>query len=142
MIRHAADTDAPALARMAEAFHRAARPALPFDWATAARAARAFISHADGCALVLDRGRGPQGMLIAAVTPSLFGPGRIAVEAAFWIDPEARGGPGALRLLRAYRAWAETRDVTVIGMVSRDARTAAMYRRLGMVPAETHWVWP
>lgn len=139
MIRDADRADVPALVRMAQAFHAHAKPGLDFDPAKAERVAHMLIGSPQAFVRVLDRDGAPRGMLIAVLSENLFGPGLVAQELAWWVDPDARGGADALRMIRAYLAWAEARGAALRNLASLDARTARVYRALGATPSEQHW---
>lgn len=141
MIRIANHSDAPRLVEMARAFHAAATdgPALPFDAAMALHAAHAAIGAPDAAIFIAEKRGRAVGMLCAVVAGTPFGPGRLAQEFAFWIEPDARGGSAAMKLMRAYEAWAKERGATAAGLVDRDGSTARFYDRNGYKPAETHF---
>lgn len=139
MIRDADRADVPALVRMAQAFHAHASPGLGFDPLKVERVAHMMIGSPQVFAGVLDVDGAPRGMLIAVLSENMFGPGYLAQELAWWVDPEARGGSGAMRLVRAYLRWAKGAGATIRNLASRDERTARVYRAMGARPSEQHW---
>lgn len=58
-----------------------------------------------------------RGLLIAALAPMWFSPATlVAVELAWWVDPEFRGSTAGVRLLEAFEAWAHTKGATRLAM--------------------------
>ena len=80
--------------------------------------------------------------------------GRLTATEMFWyIDPAYRNGTGALRLLRAFEAWAEAHhavECRLTHLLTTGEQTgdptevalARLYRRLGYVPLEVSWRKP
>lgn len=75
------------------------------------------------------------GFLLAAETNHFFGRDRYACDMALYVAPEQRGGPGFVRMIRAYEAWCRIRKVKEIQVgISSDLAsqsTLSMYQRMG-----------
>ncbi|MDO8932830.1 MAG: GNAT family N-acetyltransferase [Rhodocyclaceae bacterium] len=64
------------------------------------------------CVLLAERADGQLvGMLGGLVTDFFFSDARVAQDRVFFVLPEARGTSAAVRLLAAFRRWAENRQV-------------------------------
>ena len=137
MIRPAVANDVPALVRMAGDFIVAAQPGVPVDPDYLAGSFRAMIAGSDRLVLVLDRDGAACGVLCAAATRSVWASMAVAVELGLWIDPGARGGLSALRLIRAYKSWAKDMGCAraSIGALA-DSPLVRLYARAGFKPAE------
>lgn len=142
--RAAVLADRFAMLRMARAFSEAHGFAdLPFDPAWVEAQIKRWIAGDGGMALVVENIDGmPVAMLCADLGQGLTAPYPVAHLRVFWIDPAARGGATALRMGRAFMAWAHAADARVIGAaVPRWWSGAALFTRLGLAPGETHHVW-
>lgn len=75
-------------------------------------AIRALITGAPaGCVLVAEhREAGVIGMLAGYVSEYFFADVRVAQDKCFYVLPKYRGGSAALKLLMAFRRWAENRN--------------------------------
>lgn len=102
-------------------------------------------------ALVLEAADGKlAGFFLAAETRHFFGRDHYACDLACYVAPEHRGGPGFVRMVRAYEAWCRIRGVREIHIgVSSGVtaeRTARMFTKLGYsTPAmafRKKCVWP
>lgn len=89
----------------------------------------------NGLVLVAEGASGPIGMLLGFVSEHFFGRSITASELVVYIAPHARGGSAAVKLVRAFEAWAVERGASEIIMgVSTEVhadRTADFYQRLG-----------
>lgn len=142
-VRLATHEDAGEVLRMARAFLRHAPqgahvPATDEDIRTAIAwaidHAAIFLGERDGrvCA-----------MLCARITPLFFAPViRIANELAWWVDEDARGGMLAVRLVRAYEAWAVANGASTITMSSIEAGqdVGRLLTRLGYTCVERSYI--
>ena len=85
--------------------------------------------------LIAELGSAPVGLLIAQVGGHVFTSARAAQCLWFYVDPAHRGGFAAVKLLRAFRAWAEAAKIDVMTMHVTSglapARTDKLLRRLG-----------
>ena len=67
-----------------------------------------FVAEIDGVV---------RGFIACSIVPAWFNPEiRIALEMAWWMEPDARGRPEGMRLLFAFERWAKEQDAQVICM--------------------------
>jgi RimJ/RimL family protein N-acetyltransferase len=143
-IRRATEADAPAIARMGMAFigHSGRWQRFAPTPEELEERARAIVAAPDCAVFVADRDGAPCAMLIGAIVGTWFAPTTlVASELAWWVEPEARGTPIAVRLVRAYEEWARENGASMAAMSSLDAcegeRVGTMLARLGYDRAET-----
>lgn len=132
------------MVRMARAFSVAAGLGdLPWDPAWVEAQAKAFITRDDALALVAEGDAGAVvGMICAEVGMGRTAPYPVAQEWVLWIDPPSRDGRTWRALMGAYRAWADARGCVIVASSSVAARdVGALYRRIGMTPAEQTFFW-
>lgn len=85
------------------------------------QATRGFIEQmiANGVVLLALRGLDVVGFLGGCISGPWFAPrARIATEYAWWVHPEVRGTPIALRLLREFEAWAKGQGADLVNLTS------------------------
>lgn len=140
IVRDANVQDRFALVRMGRAFFEAGGLPGQYDPAYAEAVILKAIAAMDRCALVLDIEGERRGALLAVAGPHGLLPMTAATELVWWIDPQARSPRAARAMLEAYEAWAARMDAEIVGLAALDARVAALYRRRGYRPAETHWM--
>lgn len=85
-----------------------------------------------------------QGFLIGVVSETPFGTERMAMELAWWVEPEYRGTRKSLELVLAYQDWAKRIGCSLIQM-SRIENTGTdklhdIYNKLGMRLAESGYI--
>lgn len=97
-----------------------------------------LLASADATILVVEQAGELVGMLAAAIYVQPMSLERIGSEIVWWMEPEARGGRAALRLLRTAEAWAQERGATVFQMMAPSPEVSAFYERLGYAEIETH----
>lgn len=89
-------------------------------------------------------GEEPAGALGAAVYPDPNDGELVATEFFWFVMPDRRGGPAALRLLRAYETWAQSVGARRLIMVHLAALRAddlkRVYERMGYREVETHYI--
>lgn len=85
----------------------------------------------------------PVGILLASVVPDLFDGALVAMEHAWYVMPEARGGRTGADLLDAFEAWARDRGAAravmshfIAGMPDLEP----YFARRGFVPLEKHYL--
>lgn len=131
--------DRPAIVGMLRDAHESAG-VFPFAFSAphAYELASRHIVERDCLALVSEH----RGVLLACVREHPFGRVLYASETVWWIDPGARGGPAAVRMLREYEAWARRRGCVFIGMAALATFPGAgkLYERAGYKPTETHYM--
>lgn len=114
VIRAARHEDMAAVMRLGAAMHAESRFArYPLS---EAKLSVAFADHLDkpavACLLLAEHTDGRLlGMLAGNVVEFFFSDARLAQDILFFVMPEARGTSAAIRLLTAFRRWAENRQV-------------------------------
>jgi GNAT superfamily N-acetyltransferase len=81
--------------------------------------------------LVADGDAGPFAMIGLHVYEHPMSGEAVAQELCWWVEPDARGGRAAIRLMRAAEAWACAHGATVMQMVAPTERIAAFYGACG-----------
>lgn len=121
--------------------------ALPFD-RDAVRDALARLSAPgtmltapDSVVLVAEVGGELAGGIVGIVGPTWFNPAaRVATELAWWVSEAHRGGRAALKLYRAFEAWAGDRGVDAIVMsdlvIDGETPAAGLFEKLGYATVE------
>ncbi len=85
------------------------------------------------------------GMLAAALYVQPFSGESIGAEIVWWMNPDARGGRTAIRLLREAERWAKDRGATTFQMMAPVGKTGTilelgrLYEALHYEPIETHY---
>lgn len=142
MIRLAGANDKITLVRMARDFHALSGMPFPFSAPHASLCVDACIAGGDYAAFVYEKDGKARGVLGSYSGVHVYAPCQIANEIMFWIDPEYRGGSAAVKLIRAYEAWAKSRGCMVCELVGlgNDPSVGNLYARLGYSPAEKHFL--
>ena len=89
-----------------------------------------WFAERDGAAL---------GMIAAALYRHPMSGETIGTEICWWMDPAARGGRAALRLLKTAEAWAKAAGATVFQMMAPTDDVGRLYERLGFDRIEVHY---
>lgn len=94
-----------------------------------------FVVHVEktavACLLLAERDDGRLvGMLGGYVTDFFFSAARMAQDRVFFVLPEARGGSAAVRLLAAFRRWAENRGAEELSINMSVAVDMERFNRL------------
>ena len=72
------------------------------------------------------------GFIAGRCTGFPFGPGKIASETAWWIDPDSRGQNRGQKLMQAFEYWAKNvAQADMISMTSLDKDVEKIYRKSG-----------
>lgn len=79
------------------------------------------------------------GMIAASLYTQPMSGECVGTEICWWMEPEARGGRTAIRLLRTAEAWAQEHGAVVFQMIAPNAAVGALYKRLAYQPIETHY---
>lgn len=79
------------------------------------------------------------GMIAATLYRQIMSQELIGTEVCWWMNPEARDGRTALRLMRAAEQWAIDRGAVVFQMMAPTARVGALYERLDYELIERHY---
>ena len=81
------------------------------------------------------------GMLVLTLVPNPFGGPPWAEEFAYWLDPPARRGTLAYKLLGAAENWARRKGAAVLKMVAPwGSQIGKLYERRGYEPLETIYI--
>jgi GNAT superfamily N-acetyltransferase len=129
MARDATPADLTTIVRLVARYHQASPvDRAPFDQGHTAATVSALIDSPTGHVGVM--GDPAVGVLMASASPWLWGPGLVADEILWWVDPEARG-KGGMDLLRHYERWAEEIGVVMVGVSALDGRLPPILRRRG-----------
>lgn len=123
--------------------------ALPFD---ADRLRKSFVGAIDDdrgvyfLALARSSGGDAAGGLFGTVEKPYFTSGVLAHDYAFYVRPDFRGSSAALKLLSAFRRWAQkrgARELHVYQTVAVDSdRFDRMMRRAGFEYAGGNYIYP
>lgn len=145
LIRPATREDVPAIVDMAERFYGLSDYDRIAPLAKESAAGLALVTMEQGVMLVVEREDGSlAGMACLHIEPFLFNVGTtIAQELVWWIEPEARGGTAAARLLKAAEDACRARGATVIRMATLPSSPEAATRmldRFGFRPSESYFV--
>ena len=140
MIRPATIEDIPRLAAMGETFllQSQYQKVFPISPESIHQLLATLISSDTALVLVSDRD-GVDGAIGMYLYEHPMSGETVAGEAFWWMSPERRGGPQALRLLHRAEAWVKSRGVPWFHMVSPNDRVSKLYTRMGYQPLETHF---
>ena len=82
-----------------------------------------------------------RGMIVMLITSPPFSSDPLAVDLAFYVKEECRGGTLAYRLIQAMMREAEAQGIKLVSMMNLDSVTpdtaAKFYEKLGFTVAET-----
>lgn len=115
-----------------------------FQWEP--EALEAFIrdlatEEASAILVVEDDAGAVEGMVIVILVANPFGGPPWAEEVAYWLDPRARRGTAAYKLLGAGEDWARRNGATVLKMVApAGSRIGNLYEHRGYEPLETTYI--
>lgn len=141
-VRHATAEDVGALVAMGKAMHEESpeHHRKDFSEEKTRRLAQSICGVLPApavptCALVAEERGKIIGMMSGFVVEHFFGHDRVASDYVFYVRPEHRGGSAAVRLLRAFEAWALQFDPFEImpGVTTgfQTEKTVGFYRKLG-----------
>jgi len=136
-VRRANAVDVPALVEMGLRFLASPEYAglVVGDRGRLTTMATAWFSIPDAAAWVAEQDDGTiVGMIAMLVYEHTMSVDRVAVEVAWWVDPEApRAG---VALLHAAEQWAKEQGATVLNMVAPNDRVGAFYEKKGFTLVE------
>lgn len=134
MIRQATIEDIPRLIELGRMMHAESRYAA-LDYAPQKVDALLQRLIADGFMVVAQSGERVVGGFAGMISEHWFSHDLIAADLALFIEPDARGGMTAPRLVRAFRDWARGRGAKLIhaGITTgvHEEETARLYEALG-----------
>lgn len=138
--------DVDSLVELAERFHEESENSQTFDVEiTRDNIVGAIKDQENWLVLILQFKDRPVGMLIAVTVPSLFGPDKLAVELAWYVEPEYRITKKSLEMIQMYEYWAENLmhvdlvSLSSLGTLNED-RLNKLYTRLGYKKEENTYV--
>ena len=144
-IRPATEADVDAIVAMAKHFIAFAPHAsiAEYEDSDIVNAARACMEH--GIVIVAEQDGEVVGMLFGVTTGIWFAPKTTwAVELAWWVQPEARGGSAGIRLVTAFQDWAREQGAKLVAMSSlhleNDSRVSSVLTRMGFTPSEHTYI--
>jgi GNAT superfamily N-acetyltransferase len=137
MLRCATQADFPRLVELGRAMHdESSYASMPFDPAVLTNTL-AFVRE-KGFICVNEKDGHIDAVMVAVLSPSWFGPGLTASDLALYVEPAARGGTAAYRLIEAFIRWAESKGVHAmyLGVTTgvHPEQTGRLYERLGFRP--------
>jgi GNAT superfamily N-acetyltransferase len=143
VIRPATEQDVPAIVAMCAEFHASTEyhgllGAL--DPSRVDAVARHMIADDEATVLLAVTENIPVGMLAITVYEHPFTGERYASELVWWVEPAARGGTVAMRLLRDAERWAADQQVAGLQMIAPNQRVGDLYARVGYAVAETTYL--
>lgn len=138
-IRFARLEDIPALVEIGHAHHTEGRfKAYAYDPDKLTVNLKGLIEDTSGtrCFFVADdREQKPYGALLGHIDSYFFSSTPIAQLIFFWVHPDHRGGPAAIKLMTAFKKWAENRKVLEIAVSVTSAiridKADTFFKKLG-----------
>lgn len=138
-IRFARAEDIPALVQIGHAYHAEGRfKAYDYNPDKLAANLKGLIEDTSGarCFFVADdKEQKPYAALLGQVDSYFFSTTPIAQLIFFWVHPDHRGGPAAIKLMTAFKQWAENRNVLEIAVSVTSAiridRADTFFKKLG-----------
>jgi GNAT superfamily N-acetyltransferase len=129
--------DIPEMVRLGSLMHKeSAYAAFDFDFNKVANNFKFWVSSPDYfVAVAKDEDGNLIGGYCGYVTEYFFGKDLIACDLGLFIDPDRRGGMTAVRLIKAFEDWAQSKGAKEVcpgttTMVAPE-RTSRLYERLG-----------
>lgn len=127
-----------------ESFERTRLNTHPFDEAQAVSLVRKGMAGGAAVLLVVRRGTEDVGFVAGQIGAALFSAARTATVVAFYVRPSVLNGEAAVKLMQAFRNWAEAAkaDEIQLHVTSgvRMAETDRFMRRLGFRPTGGNYV--
>lgn len=101
--------------------------------------AAGILANPDAAIWVVESSGALVGMLAASLYVQPMSGALIGTEICWWMDPSARGGRTALRLIRTAEQWAKDKGATVFQMMAPTAKVGAFYEALKYEQIEVHY---
>lgn len=144
-IRPATETDIEAIVTMARHFIAFAPHASIAEYDDLDLMTATHACMQNGLVLVAEQEGAVVGMLFGVLTGIWFAPKTTwAVELAWWVQPEARGGTAGIRLVTAFQDWAREQGAKLVAMSSlhldHDTRVSSVLERMGFSPSEHTYI--
>jgi len=114
----------------------------PFDKELLEERLTNIIDNEDYVALVLDVNGSVEGVIIGGCIAPWMMSEKFAVELAWFVRKSSRDGRGAIKLVKAYEAWAKSKGVTKVCMsdLTKIQSLGKLYKRLGYSLTETSYI--
>ncbi len=136
MIRPATHEDIPRLVEMGAQFIDDVYPAaIAFEAGTLASLAARLIDGL-GIVFVFESAGEVSGMMALIVVAHPMSGERIATEMAWWVDPAARGGSAALRMLAEAERWSRAQGAQRLQMTAPSDKVCQFYEKIGFQRVE------
>jgi GNAT superfamily N-acetyltransferase len=101
--------------------------------------ATGLLTNPDAAIWVAEANGGLVGMLACALYIQPMSGALVGTEICWWMDPSARGGRTALRLIRTAEQWAKDKGATVFQMMAPTPKVGAFYEALKYEQIEVHY---
>ena len=145
MVRKATEADLAGIVDLTSAFYMESWKPLGLAWdRDAVLAALAGTLENEDAVIFIGSTNGapPDGLIVGFAGLSTFSlQERIAQERVWYVRADFRGGPLAIRLLRAFEEWAKEKGCKLVTMAypvsETDEVAARIYSRMGYHPVET-----
>src|SRR4030095_5403739 len=100
----------------------------------------AVLANADAAIWLAERGGRAVGMIAVGLYTQPMSGECVGSEICWWMDPEARGGRTALKLLHTAERWAAQQGATIFQMMAPTDAVGAFYERLHYELIERHYM--
>ena len=138
MVRHANESDIPALVAMGRPF--AEYSAIPAEYSPRHTESMLRLLMQTGAVLVEEEAGAIRGSLWGLMAPLWFTASRVAAEMALWVVPEHRGQGVAAILINAFEQWGKENGASYVSMtdlsIGGSYPAGEMFDRLGYVVTE------
>lgn len=141
MIRRATSEDVEAIVAMGLCFQATTNYAqhLRATPETLRSLAMSILANDQSVIFLAERERSILGMIAASLYLQPMSGELVGTEICWWMNPDARGGRTALRLIRAAEAWAVSRGAVVFQLMAPTAKVGQFYEALHYDLIETHY---
>lgn len=150
-VRFAQASDIPVLVEMGRQIHVQSRYAwMNYSASRTWQHLERLLLSKQACVMVAmspdENGVAVCGVLLGTANPYPFSHDFVAEIDLFYVVPSKRGTPIAIKMVTAFRRWANNREVAEITLTNRfgtgEARTAKLFSKLGMpVVGGVHSMW-
>lgn len=141
-VRRGNPTDRLWVVEMAKRAHAAGQLPWPYSAPHAELIFKSSLVMPDQCCIILDREGERCGFLIGYVSLTPMASVAIARDLGFWIEPHARGGSGAVQMVKDFEAWAYDRGAQFSSLAAMlvNEKAGRLYERMGYDAIETHYL--
>lgn len=99
----------------------------------------AMLANPDAAGWLAEREGVPVGMIGAALYTNPMSGERVGSEIVWWMEPEARGGRTALRLIRTAEQWAQEHGAVIFQLMAPTTEVGRFYQALKYDAIEVHY---